>query len=82
VSDNATIDRRLSTLETFAIQILLCLREFRQNCPSLLFRHNATSQQQGEVCLRPFVRRSSCSCEILWLNLFDIELANSFAHSL
>jgi hypothetical protein len=30
-------------------QIKSCLREFRQNCPSLLFRHNATSQQQGEV---------------------------------
>src|SRR6266542_1238071 len=30
-------------------QILLCLREFRQNCPSLLVRHNATSQEQGEV---------------------------------
>src|SRR5260370_11235276 len=32
--------------------------------------------------LRRLVRRSSCSCEILWPNLFDIELASSFAHSL
>src|SRR5438552_9331182 len=51
-------------------QILLCLREFRQNCPSLLFRHHATSRQQGEVNA-PSSRRSSCSCEVLWSNLFD-----------
>jgi hypothetical protein len=51
-------------------QVLLCLREFRQNCPSLLFRHHATSQQQGEVNA-PSSRRSSCSCEVLWSDLFD-----------